>query len=158
MSWIVPAYFVVGFVIIVAEFAIAGPRKMWAELMDDDPNDDNFGAWFGVIVGFLAWPFLIGMALAAGVMRLVLVVAMRLAMLLRRKESTKPSQTLKPCKCGGEPVFAVDRISSGDTITAWSVLCRNAKCDRFLYTDWWPTREAAVAAWNRRTEEKGGTQ
>lgn len=108
MSWIVPVYFAVGFVIVVAEFAIAGPSKMWAELMDTDPNNDNFGAWFGVIVGFFAWPFLIGMALAMGVMWLVLVLARRLAMLLRRKETTMLS----------------------------------------------PTREAAVAAWNRRTGEE----
>ncbi len=153
MSWIVPAYFAIGFVIVVAEFAIAGPRKMWAGLMNPDPNDDNFGEWFGVIVGFFAWPFLIGLALAMGVMWLVLVCARRLAMLFAKEgQATMHSSELKPCKCGGEPFFAVERISSNGTITAWSVRCRNVKCDHFLYGHWYPTREAAVAAWNRRAE------
>ena len=61
-----------------------------------------------------------------------------------------PSPELKPCKCGGEPFFAVERISSGGTITAWSVRCRNVKCPRHLYAHWWPTREASAAAWNKR--------
>lgn len=65
-----------------------------------------------------------------------------------------PSPELKPCKCGGEPFFAVERISSGGTITAWSVRCRNVSCPRYLYADWRPTREAAVAAWNRRAGEE----
>lgn len=64
-----------------------------------------------------------------------------------------PSPELKPCKCGGEAFFAVERISSGGTITAWSVRCRNMRCPHYLYAHWWPTREAAVAAWNRRAEK-----
>ena len=68
-----------------------------------------------------------------------------------------PSPKLKPCKCGGEAFFAVERISSGGTITAWSVRCRNVRCPCYLYAHWWPTREAAVAAWNRR-REKGGAE
>lgn len=66
-----------------------------------------------------------------------------------------PSPELKPCKCGGEPFFAVERISSFGTITAWSVRCRNKSCPRYLHANWWPTREAAVNDWNRRAGEQG---
>ena len=66
-----------------------------------------------------------------------------------------PSPKLKPCKCGGEAFFAVERISSGGTITAWSVRCRNVRCPRYLYARWWPTRDAAVNDWNRRAETEG---
>jgi hypothetical protein len=66
-----------------------------------------------------------------------------------------PSQKLKPCKCGGEPFFSVERISSFGTITAWSVRCRNKSCPRYLYAHGWPTREAAVNDWNRHAETEG---
>ena len=68
-----------------------------------------------------------------------------------------PSPELKPCKCGGEPFFAVERVSYDGPITAWSVRCRNVCCPRYLHAHWWPTRKAAVAAWNRRAE-KGETK
>lgn len=68
-----------------------------------------------------------------------------------------PSQILKPCKCGGEPFFVVERISSFGEITAWSVRCRNVSCPCYLYGHWWPTQEAAINDWNRRMEKGNET-
>lgn len=64
-----------------------------------------------------------------------------------------PSQTLKPCKCGGEPFFAVERISSFGEITAWSVRCRNMSCPHYFCAHWWPTQEAAIKDWNHHAEK-----
>ena len=58
-------------------------------------------------------------------------------------------------------VFAVERISSGGTITAWSVLCRNRKCINYLHGVWKPTREESAREWNRRAgcaEGNGGEE
>ena len=103
MSWIVPAYFAAGFAVVVAEFAVVGPREMWAMLMDTDPNepkfaftktttperarrdDDNFGAWIGVLTGFFAWPLLLAMGLVMGAVWLMLVSARKLAMLFAQE-------------------------------------------------------------------------
>lgn len=65
-----------------------------------------------------------------------------------------PSPELKPCKCGGEPFFAVERISSNGTITRWSVHCRNRKCINYLHGVWKPTREESAREWNRRAGEE----
>ena len=68
------AYFAIGFALVVFEFVIVGPREMWRMLTDSDPNepsfslfkittperarrdDDNFGAWFCVLMTLFAWP------------------------------------------------------------------------------------------------------
>jgi hypothetical protein len=66
------------------------------------------------------------------------------------EEETRPPNELKPCKCGGEAIFGVERISSGGTITRWSVHCKNPKCRNYLYGVWMPTREESAREWNRR--------
>lgn len=101
MNWIVPAYFAVGFVVVVAEFALVGPREMWAKLIDSDPNepkfaftktttperarrdDDHFGAWMAVLMGFFAWPLLLGFGAVMGAVWLMLFCAKKVAMLFR---------------------------------------------------------------------------
>ena len=104
MSWIAPAYFAVGFAVVVAEFAIIGPSEMWAMLTDSDPNepkfafmktttperarrdDDHLCAWFAVLAGFLAWPLLLATGLAMGAMWSMLFLARLLATLFATKK------------------------------------------------------------------------
>ena len=102
---IIATYFCIGFVLIIVEFAIVGPREMWAMLMDSDPNepkfaftktttperarrdDDHFGAWSLVLSTFFIWPLLLGFGAIIGSFHLMLWLAKQIAMIVSHEKN-----------------------------------------------------------------------
>jgi uncharacterized Tic20 family protein len=99
------AYFAIGFALVVLEFVIVGPHEMWRMLKDSDPNepsfslfktttqerarrdDDHFGAWLCVLSTLFAWPIVLIIGAVFGVVQLVIFLAMKIAILLRKGDN-----------------------------------------------------------------------
>jgi hypothetical protein len=58
---------------------------------------------------------------------------------------------LKPCPWCGKAPFVPDSVYES-TDCDWMVSCEDDDCPVGPSTDWYPTREQAIAEWNNRKE------